>query len=419
MSSVQIKGLTKVFGHQPERALPLIERGATTDEIRRETGLVVAVRDINLELADGELFVVMGLSGSGKSTLIRMINLLFTPTAGSIVIDGEEITTYSSNELQRLRSSKVSMVFQGFALFPHRTVLANVGFGLEVRGLSRSERESRSRQISEMVGLSEWADAYPSQLSGGMQQRVGLARALATDASILLMDEAFSALDPLIRREMQDYLLDLQSQLHKTILFISHDLNEAMRLGDRICVMKEGEVVQIGTAEDLLTEPADEYVRSFTQDIDPTRVLTAASIMREPQAVLHPHDGPHVAMRRLTELQRTELYVVHPNGTLAGYVKDTDLLSLAEASHKRIEPILRDDYPRTDPDTLIGDLYALAAAHTLPVAVVDNRNRLVGVVPRISLLAALADGTPMKVVGQVAVPADQAESDGVGGRPSA
>lgn len=390
MTTIRARHVTKIFGDRPDRALPLIDEGLSRDEIQQRTGLVVGVRDASFEVADGEFFVVMGLSGSGKSTLVRMFNRLIEPTSGTIQVGGMDITGLGDRDLRRLRSTSVSMVFQRFALFPHHTVLDNTAFGLEVQGLDRTERRRRAHEALDMVGLDSWGDRYPSELSGGMQQRVGLARALATNADVLLMDEAFSALDPLIRREMQDHLLQLQEELQKTIVFITHDLNEAMRLGDRIAVMKDGAIVQIGTSEEILTQPATDYVAAFTQDVDPNRVLTASSIMRTPVGVVSPEVGPRVAMQRLKELQRNEVYAVRPDRTLAGYVRDTDLSEAARRGEQRVDACVRTDYPSATPDTYISDLYGPAVEHSLPIAVVDERGRLVGVVPRVSLLTALA-----------------------------
>ncbi|MDZ7727331.1 MAG: glycine betaine/L-proline ABC transporter ATP-binding protein [Dehalococcoidia bacterium] len=283
MPHISIRNLYKIFGDDAQRAIELEKQGKTREEIQQETGCVVAVADVNADIEKGETFVVMGLSGSGKSTLIRMVNRLFEPTSGEVFIEGEDVVQYDQEHLRKLRMNRVSMVFQHFGLFPHRTVVDNAAYGLEVQGVGRSERRERGSEALRMVGLEGWEDSYPRQLSGGMQQRVGLARALATDAEILLMDEAFSALDPLIRREMQDHLVELQRTLHKTILFITHDLNEAMRLGDRIMVLKDGQVIQIGTPEEILTKPADDYVATFVQDVDVTRVLTATNVMRQPR----------------------------------------------------------------------------------------------------------------------------------------
>ncbi|SDD35587.1 quaternary amine ABC transporter ATP-binding protein [Glycomyces harbinensis] len=277
MSAIAVESLYKVFGKGARGAVSQLKAGVPRDQLNAK-GVTAAVIDHNWSIEPGEIFVVMGLSGSGKSTLIRMLNGLIKPTSGRIEIDGVELGSLSPRELRRLRREKISMVFQHFALLPHRTVVENVAFGLEIKGLNKTERLERAREAVELVGLSGHEDKLPAQLSGGMKQRVGLARALAADTEILLMDEAFSALDPLIRQEMQDQLLELQSKLAKTIVFITHDLNEAMRIGDRIAIC-DGEVKQLGTAEDLLLRPADEYVAEFTADVDRSRVLTAEAVM--------------------------------------------------------------------------------------------------------------------------------------------
>jgi glycine betaine/proline transport system ATP-binding protein len=280
VSRLQAEHLYKVFGKRSDEAVARLQAGTERDELRGE-GTTAAVIDCSFEVEEGQIFVVMGLSGSGKSTLLRMLNGLLEPTSGRVVFDGQEVTALDPQQLREVRSQKISMVFQHFALFPHRSVLENAAYGLEVRGLARKEREERAYEALQLAGLSGWENSWPDELSGGMQQRVGLARALATDAEMLLMDESFSALDPLIRRDMQDQLLELQRKLKKTIVFITHDLNEAMRLGDRIAVMRDGKIVQNGTAEDILVRPANDYVASFTQDVDRSRVLTAGSIMGE------------------------------------------------------------------------------------------------------------------------------------------
>lgn len=278
MSTLQAEHVYKVFGRRPGDAVRALERGADRDELRAE-GSTAAVIDVSFDVEPGQIFVVMGLSGSGKSTLLRMLNGLLEPTAGRILFGGQDLTALSAPDLRRVRSTRISMVFQHFALFPHRNVLENAGYGLEVQGVPRAERDRRAAEALALCGLDGWEKSWPDELSGGMQQRVGLARALATDADLLLMDESFSALDPLIRRDMQDQLLELQRRLKKTIVFITHDLNEAMRLGDGIAVMRDGRVVQQGTAEDILVRPADAYVASFIHDVDRSRVLTADAVM--------------------------------------------------------------------------------------------------------------------------------------------
>ncbi|ORT59977.1 betaine/proline/choline family ABC transporter ATP-binding protein [Streptomyces sp. CB03238] len=348
MSRLQAEHLYKVFGRRPDEAVRRLEAGADRDELRAD-GTTAAVIDASFSVEPGQIFVVMGLSGSGKSTLLRMLNGLLEPTAGRVLFDGEDLTALSPRELRRVRSHKISMVFQHFALFPHRSVLENAAYGLEVQGVPRAERERRAAEALELCGLGGWEKSWPDELSGGMQQRVGLARALATDADLLLMDESFSALDPLIRRDMQDQLLELQKRLKKTIVFITHDLNEAMRLGDRIAVMRDGRIVQLGSAEDILVRPANDYVASFIQDVDRSRVLTAGAIMADPDTVLGVGDLRTAA----------------------------DVLAAAPAAVPR--------------DTPIAELFTPCSTSGVAVAVTDDAGELVGVVTRATLLAALAE----------------------------
>ncbi len=355
MSRLKAEHLYKVFGRRPDEAVRKLESGADRDELRAE-GTTAAVIDASFTVEPGQIFVVMGLSGSGKSTLLRMLNGLLDPTAGRVLFDGQDLTALSPRELRHVRSTKISMVFQHFALFPHRSVLENAAYGLEVQGVPREEREVRAAEALRLTGLEGWEKSWPDELSGGMQQRVGLARALATDADLLLMDESFSALDPLIRRDMQDQLLELQKRLKKTIVFITHDLNEAMRLGDRIAVMRDGKIVQLGSAEDILVTPANDYVASFTQDVDRSRVLTAGAIMAEPHTAMggRAADG--------TELRTPQ-----------------DVLAAAPAAVAESTPII--------------DLFTPCSQSPDPVAVTDAKGKLVGVVPSSRLLAVL--GEPM------------------------
>ncbi|GHB06496.1 Glycine betaine transport ATP-binding protein OpuAA [Streptomyces sp. ADI97-07] len=342
VSRLQAEHLYKVFGRRPDQAVRKLESGTHRDELRAD-GTTAAVIDASFTVEPGQIFVVMGLSGSGKSTLLRMLNGLLEPTAGRVLFDGQDLTALSPRDLRTVRSRKISMVFQHFALFPHRSVLENAAYGLEVQGVARAEREKRATEALELTGLAGWEKSWPDELSGGMQQRVGLARALATDADLLLMDESFSALDPLIRRDMQDQLLELQKRLKKTIVFITHDLNEAMRLGDRIAVMRDGEIVQQGTAEDILVRPANEYVASFIQDVDRSRVLTAGSIMEEPEAGR----------------------------------SDADLMAGAPAT--------------VSAETPIAELFTPCSTSGVAVAVTDADGGVIGVVPRSRLLAALGE----------------------------
>ncbi|MFF0752226.1 glycine betaine/L-proline ABC transporter ATP-binding protein [Streptomyces sp. NPDC004267] len=349
MSRLQADHLYKVFGRRPDEAVrKLAEAGADRDALRSD-GTTAAVIDASFTVDAGQIFVVMGLSGSGKSTLLRMLNGLLPPTAGRVLFDGRDLTALSARELREVRSTKISMVFQHFALFPHRSVLENAAYGLEVQGVPRAEREKRAAEALELCGLAGWEKSWPDELSGGMQQRVGLARALATDADLLLMDESFSALDPLIRRDMQDQLLVLQQKLKKTIVFITHDLNEAMRLGDRVAVMRDGRIVQLGTAEDILVRPADDYVASFIQDVDRTRVLTAESVMTD--GTVAPEDcppgcgcAPVAPETPLAELCAVSARSLHPvpvadgDGEILGVVAQDRLLGVMGGLDADVRP---------------------------------------------------------------------------------
>jgi glycine betaine/proline transport system ATP-binding protein len=303
MTKIEVRNISKIFGPRPERWLDKVHGGISKEDLLAESGHTLGLRDISLSIEEGSIFVIMGLSGSGKSTLIRHFNRLIEPSAGQILVDGVDVVTLGKSALEKFRQQKMSMVFQRFGLFPHRTVIENVAYGLKVQGVGKQERHKRAQHWLEQVGLTGFANQYPHQLSGGMQQRVGLARALATDAEILLMDEAFSALDPLIRREMQDQLLQLQAQLNKTIVFITHDLDEALRLGNRIAILKDGELIQEGTPEDILLAPADDYVQSFLQDVNRGKVLNAAHACNEPSLTLTMRSRPGHAMERMAAMR--------------------------------------------------------------------------------------------------------------------
>jgi glycine betaine/proline transport system ATP-binding protein len=386
--ALRAEGLYKVFGRQPQEAVERLRAGASRDEVRPATAAVI---DASFEVHRGEIFVVMGLSGSGKSTLIRMLNGLLDATAGEVEICGERLTGASAAQVRGLRRRRVSMVFQHFALLPHRTVLDNVAYALEVRGVAKHERLEAARRTVDLVGLSGWEDKLPGELSGGMRQRVGLARALTADTDVLLMDEAFSALDPLIRREMQEQLVELQSALGKTIVFITHDLNEAMFLGDRIAVMRDGRIVQIGTPEDILTDPANDYVAQFVQDVDRARVLTASSVMEPARATVSASSGPRAALKVMRDLQTSAVYVVGRDRVLTGVVRDQDAIRLLRAGTTGLASITHDDFASVSVDTPLSELFVPAVESPLPLAVTDDRNRLLGVVPRVTLLAALGN----------------------------
>jgi glycine betaine/proline transport system ATP-binding protein len=391
VSQLVIEHVFKVFGRKPKEGIRRLQEGADRAELREE-GTTAAVIDASFAVEQGEIFVVMGLSGSGKSTLLRMLNGLLEPTSGRVMFDGQDLTGLSAKALRDLRSRKISMVFQHFALFPHRSVLENAAYGLEVQGRPAQDREAKAAEALSLVGLEGWEQSWPDELSGGMQQRVGLARALATDADLLLMDESFSALDPLIRRDMQDQLLELQQRLHKTIVFITHDLNEAMRLGDRIAVMRDGRIVQIGTAEDILTDPANDYVASFVQDVDRSRVLTAASIMEEPRVMVSPNDGPRAAMRALRTDQASAAFVVERGRRLVGTVTEGRVTEALRKAEGTVRDLMDTDCVTTHADAPLSELLTPASQSKLPLAVLDDNGRLTGVIPRVTLLAALGEG---------------------------
>lgn len=386
MSIIEVKDVYKVFGNNPKKVFPLLEKGMSKDEILEKTGNTIGVNDVSFNVKEGEFFVVMGLSGSGKSTLIRCLNRLIEPTKGEIYIKGDDIVKASKDKLREVRRKDISMVFQNFGLFPHRTVSSNVEYGLEVQGVASEERKKKAYEALKLVGLQGYEESMPDELSGGMQQRVGLARALANDPEVLLMDEAFSALDPLIRKEMQDELLDLQSKMHKTIIFITHDLDEALKLGDRIAVMKDGRIVQIGTAEEILTSPANNYVKEFVQDVDRSRVVTAEGIMRKPDALISSKDGPRVAIRKMKENEFSSVYVTDKNRKLRGIITIEDASDAMKNGKNSLDDIIIEDVPTVSKDTQIIDLLPLAKSSDYPIAVVDENDRLEGIIVRASII---------------------------------
>lgn len=388
MSEIIVENVTKVFGPRPESVLKLLEEGASKDEILKKTGHTVGVRDVSFEVKRGEIFVIMGLSGSGKSTLIRCLNLLNRPTRGRITVDGENIVEYGKKQLREFRQNKMAMVFQHFGIFTHRTVLGNVEYGLEVKGVSKEERRRKAREVLGVVGLEGWEDKMPGELSGGMQQRVGLARALATDPDILLMDEPFSALDPLIRREMQLELLEIQSKLKKTIVFITHDVNEAFKLGDRVAVMKDGEMIQIGTPEEILNQPANDYIEEFVKDIDRSRVVQAKHVMVRTAATVSMKDGIRVAVKEMKSNGISSVFVVDGDRKLQGIVTIDDAIQ-ARKENKNLSEILRKDYHTADPEETIQELIPKAAESRFPIAVVNGSGKLLGIILRVSVLAGL------------------------------
>lgn len=389
MKHLEIKNLYKIFGKTPLKALEMSKNGVSKEDILEKTGNTVGVKNVSFHVEEGETFVVMGLSGSGKSTLIRCLNRLHESTHGEILLEGNNILATDKEELRNIRRKKMGMVFQNFGLFPHRTIIQNVDYGLEIQGIEMNDRRKSAQEVLELVGLKGYENMYPSELSGGMQQRVGLARALVTDPDILLMDEAFSALDPLIKKNMQDELIALQEKMQKTIVFITHDLDEALKLGDRIAVMYEGEIVQIGTPEEILTSPANDYVRDFVENVNRARVIRAESIMKKPLTVVNSKEGPKAALRKMENEGISSVFVVDKNRILQGVVTVDDASKLVDAGKNDLKPAIKDVEFETAPDTLIADLLPMATKANYPIAVVDDKKRLLGVVVRVSVIAGI------------------------------
>lgn len=392
MEKIRVENLYKIFGPNPGKAMHMLAQGKSKDEIMTAIRHGVGVNNASFSVQEGEIVVVMGLSGSGKSTLVRCLNRLIKPSAGRILVDGQDITAMNERELRELRQKKMGMVFQNFALFPHRTVLENAALGLEIQGMEVSKRVRLAEEALALVGLDGWTASFPRELSGGMQQRVGLARALAMNPDILLMDEAFSALDPLIRRDMQDELIQLQKKMKKTIVFISHDLDEALKLGDRIILMKDGAIVQIGTAESILTDPATEYVRRFVEDVDITKVLTAESVMKRSEAVAYLRtDGPRVALRKMRKHNIANLFIVDQENRLVGIISADTAAEMVRRGDTHLAEGICTDIKIVSTDTPAQELFTIMAGLPYPLAVVDDDNRFKGVIVRGTLVAALAE----------------------------
>ena len=391
---IKVDSVWKVFGRNPERVLNSQYSGKGKAELQSELGVVIGLNDVSFEVYKGETFVIMGLSGSGKSTMVRCLIRLIEPTAGNIVIAGNDVTGMDDKQLMEFRRDMIAMVFQHYGLMPHRNVLENASWGLEVQGVPVGERHSRTREVLEMVGLGGWENSFPRQLSGGMQQRVGLARALVVDTDILLMDEPFSGLDPLIRRQMQDELLRLQDELHKTIVFITHDLNEALKLGSRIAIMQDGRVVQIGSPEDIVLRPEDQYVGDFTQDVRLESVLTASRVMVPPKATVLGHQGPRAALHTIAASDGDAAWIVDRGQRYIGLLTISKANQALRAGINRLDlglGYVDQDYEAVSPDTAFDLLIPLAMASDYPVPVTDDDNKLVGEIHRSALAEALAE----------------------------
>ncbi|RHW42786.1 glycine betaine/L-proline ABC transporter ATP-binding protein [Neobacillus notoginsengisoli] len=385
---VEVRSVSKIFGKSPRAAIDLLKQGKSKSEILKQTGLTVGVNNVNFEIYPGEIFVIMGLSGSGKSTLIRMFNRLIDPTIGEILIDNEDIVKMNSARLREVRQRKISMVFQNFALFPHKTILENAEYGLEIKKLPVAERRERAMKALASVGLKGYENQLPSQLSGGMQQRVGLARALASDTDIILMDEAFSALDPLIRKDMQNELIEIQEQYKKTIIFITHDLDEALRIGDRIALMRDGSIIQLGTPEQIMMQPANEFVEKFVEDVDLSKVLTASHIMKRPERISVDR-GPRVALEIMRKQGYSSIFVVDRRQRLLGALT-ADQARQAIDQSLTISEVMTTDIPTVTEDTLLANLMDTMATSSLPISVIDEEKRIKGIIVRGAVIGALA-----------------------------
>lgn len=390
MAKIQVKNVYKVFGSAPMQMISFLEKGEKKTDLLKKHKHSVGVNNVSFSVNEGEIFVVMGLSGSGKSTLIRCLNRLIEPTSGEIYTDNEKITQVSSAKLREIRREKIAMVFQNFALLPHRTVLENVAFGLEIQKVDVEERKKKAIEMLEVVGLKGYENAKPKELSGGMQQRVGLARALATDADILLMDEAFSALDPLIRKEMQNELLSLQTKMQKTIVFITHDLDEALKIGDRIAIMKDGNIVQIGEPEEILNSPADAYVREFIQDVNRTKIVSASSIMRSSESIILEKAGVRTAAKKMKDLEISSIFVTDKHKTLLGIITIDKVSELMKENRDDLKSVIDTDIRTVGVDTSIDEIIPLFLQSGYPVAVVDDENKLKGIIFKSTVLAGIA-----------------------------
>ncbi|MEL4862037.1 glycine betaine/L-proline ABC transporter ATP-binding protein [Pseudoflavonifractor phocaeensis] len=385
---IEVEHVSKLYGLNRQEAVRMMEAGGEKDEVHKKTGVTVGLWDINLTIPKGKIFVIIGLSGSGKSTLVRCFNRLNRPSAGHVRFEGRDLAEFNKQELLEFRRTKISMVFQSFGLMSHRDVLGNVSYGLEVRGMSREERERRAMEVIHMVGLDGWEKQNCGSLSGGMRQRVGIARALANDPEVLLMDEPFSALDPLVRRDMQFELLQIQRKLGKTVIFITHDIDEAFKLGDMVAIMRDGKIVQVDTPEEMSAHPADEYVQAFINSADKAKVLTARNIMITPDALVRESDGAERAIRVMSRNALSTAYVVDDELRLRGILTIRDALK-ARQEGLTIAGMIQTDVPTTGPDTLVADIMPIAAEAPYPIGVVDDDGQLMGIVTKANVLSSL------------------------------
>lgn len=386
---IKVENIVKLYGKNKSEALKLIKKGSSKDDIQKATGVTVALRNVTFDIKRGETFVIIGLSGSGKSTIVRCFNKLNKPTSGNIFFDGKNIETMSKKDLLAFRRNKISMVFQNFGLMSHRNVLDNVAYGLEVKSMPKEQREKKAKEVIDLVGLSGWENYAISSLSGGMKQRVGLARALANDPEVLLMDEPFSALDPLVKREMQFELLLLQKKMKKTIIFITHDINEAFKLGDTVAIMRDGEIVQMDTPENMASNPADEYVSKFIDSADKTKILSAKHVMVTPTCLIRPNDPPTRAINEMRNNGFSTTYVVDHQMKCLGILTIADAVK-AKNESLPLTSLIKTDLHTVDENVLISDLITMAAESIYPIAVVDEDNTLKGIISKAAVLSSLA-----------------------------
>ena len=387
---IEVKHITKLYGLNKKEASKMMKEGSDKDEVYKKTGVTVALWDVNFEVKRGEIFVIIGLSGSGKSTLVRCFNHILKPTSGDITFEGKNIESFSKKELLEFRRNKISMVFQNFGLMSHRNVMDNVAYGLEVKGVSKEERQQRAVVMTKLVGLEGWETKSIDSLSGGMKQRVGLARALANDPEVLLMDEPFSALDPLVRKDMHFELLSIQRKLDKTVIFITHDINEAFKLGDKVAIMRDGKVVQIDTPENMSTNPADEYVKKFIDSADKTKVLSVKNIMMTPSCLVRENDSPKNAIREMQQNSVSTAYAVDSKMVYKGIVSIDDAIRAGKENLKLFDVINKDILTASE-DTLLSEILPMAAETKYPIAVLNGDGVLKGIVTKASVLSSLAE----------------------------
>lgn len=385
---LKVEHLTKMFGIKKAAAREMLKKGMSKEEILKQIEVTVAVDDVSFEVERGKIFALIGLSGSGKSTVVRCLNMLQPPTSGKVYFEGNDIEKYSKDELRNYRRHKISMVFQSFGLMSHRDVLGNVAYGLEIRGIGKKEREEKAMEMISMVGLDGWENTHIDSLSGGMRQRVGIARALANDPDILLMDEPFSALDPLVRREMQFELLSIQEKLNKTVVFITHDIDEAFKLGNTVAIMRDGKLIQTATPEEMSSNPADDYVRDFINSADKAQIYSVKNIMQTPSCMVHARNGANQALKQMRDNGVSSAYIVGDKLQFIG------ILTLEQALKVRSGELSMEDgmitgLPTTTPDTYISDLIPIAAEAPYPIAVVDEKKQLKGIVSKAAVLGSL------------------------------